>query len=103
VKGAPILTDATMEDVRELGIEDRADEFLDTGGFWIGFNPELMGDALRSRLEEADIIILKGMANFESFSELDYRPVAYLLRSKCRPVSEALGVERDRNVAVLWE
>jgi uncharacterized protein with ATP-grasp and redox domains len=62
-----------------------------------------MGDDLRRALEQADLIISKGMANYETFSETDYRPVAHLLRTKCRPVAEAMGIKTDLNVVKVYD
>ena len=49
-------------------------------------------------MEQADLIISKGMANFESLSDRGYPRVAYLMRTKCQPVADAIGAGRDQNV-----
>lgn len=103
VKDVPILTDATMEDAEEYGIDMIADQLETTGGFAVGVNFDLISEQLKDKLENADLIIAKGMANWESFSEEDYRPIAYLTRSKCEPVSNTMGVPFDTNVAKLFE
>jgi len=56
---------------------------------------------MRRRIENADLIICKGMANYESFSDTRYRPIAYLMRTKCLPVAVSLGVKKDISVAKL--
>ncbi|MFW5928518.1 MAG: damage-control phosphatase ARMT1 family protein, partial [Thermoplasmatota archaeon] len=76
VKDVPILTDATMNDVENYDIDKIADEIDTTGGFAVGVNFDLISDTLKEKLEKADLIIAKGMANWESFSETDYRPIA---------------------------
>ncbi len=103
VKGEPILTDATMEDALEFGIDKIADCVETTGGFAIGVDPSLLPEGLEKDIREADLIIAKGMANWESLSETDYRPIAYLTRSKCRPVADSMGVPLDVNVAKLFD
>ncbi len=102
VKGEPILTDATMEDALEFGIDKIADRVETTGGFTIGVDPSLLNEELERDIREADLIIAKGMANWESLSETDYGPIAYLTRSKCRPVADSMGVPLDVNVAKLF-
>ncbi len=102
VKGEPILTDATMEDALEYGIHKIADRVETTGGFAIGVDPSLLDEELESDIREADLIIAKGMANWESLSETDYGPIAYLTRSKCKPVADSMGVPLDVNVAKLF-
>ncbi|MGQ9582880.1 MAG: damage-control phosphatase ARMT1 family protein [Thermoplasmatota archaeon] len=98
VKGEPILTDATMEDVEGLGLRREADEVLDTGAFAVGIDLERMPPRLRRALRGADLIISKGMANFESLSGSTLGPIAYVMRSKCAPVARAAGVPLDANV-----
>jgi hypothetical protein len=51
----------------------------------------------------ADLIIAKGMANFESLSETDIAPIAYLLRTKCEPVANAMGLKKDINAVKLFK
>lgn len=102
VKGEPILTDATMEDVDELGLGSEADEVLDTGCFAVGVDFDRAPPALRRALRGADLIVSKGMANFESFSGTRHGPVIHLMRSKCAPVARAADVPLDVNVAKLY-
>ncbi len=103
VKGEPILTDATMSEALELDIDKIADELTTTGGYAVGVNFDLISDNLRKKLEDSDLIIAKGMANWEAFSETSYSPIAFLTRSKCRPVSDSMDVPFDSNVAKLFE
>jgi damage-control phosphatase, subfamily I len=101
VKGEPILTDVTEVDLRTTGMDQVFDASMSTGSFAIGIDTGLVGHALREELEHADLIVSKGMANFESLSDRDYPRVAYLMRTKCRPVAEAIGAGPDQNVVRL--
>jgi uncharacterized protein with ATP-grasp and redox domains len=101
VKGEPILTDATVADAEELGLSDVCDEVLDTNAFAVGLNFDKISPELKERLGSADLIISKGMGNFEVFSEKDYKPIAYLMRTKCKPVADALGLGTELNIAKL--
>ena len=103
VKGEPVLTDATMEDVDRYGIQEVVDQVLTTGGFAVGVDLENMPEELEEEMKMAELIIAKGMANWESLSETSYKPIAYLTRSKCGPVARSMGVEEDINVAKLFE
>ncbi len=99
VRGAPILNDVTMKEAAELDLGKKVDRILTTGSNAIGVclreaPPELVG-ALRN----ASLVISKGMANYETMSEYDFRPIAYLLKTKCDTVAEALGLKKDMNVA----
>lgn len=103
VKGKPILTDATREDARSTGIDKMFDEVLTTGSFAIGIDLTRIGKRLRKELKGADLVISKGMANFESLSDEDIRPIAYLLRAKCLPVARAIGANKEDNVVKVYE
>lgn len=103
VKGAPILTDVTLQDAERVGIDRCFDEVLSTGSFAVGIDVKRAPARLRERMERADLIVSKGMANFESLSDEAYRPVLYLLRAKCSPVAAAIGARRNDNVARLVE
>jgi len=103
VKGEPILTDVTRKDLRGLGIEKNVDQIMETEGIAVGLN---LWDAgvnieLKRTMRSADLIISKGMANFEAISEHEWKAVAYLMRTKCEPVSNALRVKKDANIVKL--
>ncbi len=91
VRGASILTDATMEDVWEFGLDKVADGVMTTGSNAIGIKLDEIPAELRDILPRASLIIAKGMANYEMLSEYSFKPVAYLMRVKCAPVAESVG------------
>ncbi len=101
VKGKPILTDVTMEDALRVGLDKEFDGLLSTGQFAVGLNPVKAGTKLRRELGTVDVIISKGMANFEALGERQLPPTLYLMRAKCRPVAAAIGAKRNDNVARL--
>jgi uncharacterized protein with ATP-grasp and redox domains len=101
-RGAPILTDATIEDVRKFGIDKMVDDVSTTNAFAVGVPIDKLDSDIRKGVENATLLIAKGMANWESFSEHDYRPIAYLLRTKCKPVADSIGERQDINVAKLF-
>ncbi|MDH4123923.1 MAG: ARMT1-like domain-containing protein [Thermoplasmata archaeon] len=103
VKGEPILTDVTKRDLKGLGIERMVDEILETEGIAIGLNlwDKDVNRNLKKRMKSARLLISKGMANFEALSEYEWNAVAYLLRSKCQPIADALKVEIDTNIIKL--
>jgi uncharacterized protein with ATP-grasp and redox domains len=103
VKGRPILTDATREDVRALGLAAHADAVMDTGQFAVGIDMATLPDETREAILGAGFVVSKGMANFESLSDSGIRPIAYLLRTKCHPVARTLGEAKDINVVKLYE
>ncbi len=103
VKGRPILTDATREDVEALGLTAHADAVLDTGQFAVGIDLGTLPAPTLDAIQGADFVVSKGMANFESLSDAPIRPIAYLLRTKCHPVARTLGEAKDINVVKLYK
>ncbi|RUM32834.1 MAG: hypothetical protein DSY33_06150 [Archaeoglobus sp.] len=101
VRGRPILSDATIEDAKLCGVDRIADEILTNGKGAIGIIPEELPDITMERIESADIIVAKGMANYECLSDSDYSNVAFLLTAKCKPVAEDIGVDVGDMVAML--
>ncbi|MDD3491887.1 MAG: ARMT1-like domain-containing protein [Candidatus Thermoplasmatota archaeon] len=103
VKGAPVLTDATLEDARDLHFEEVVDDIATTGGFAVGVDFQQMPAALKPQLDSASLVICKGMANYESFSETDYAPVAYLLKVKCKSIAEDMGLPLNAHAVKVVE
>jgi uncharacterized protein with ATP-grasp and redox domains len=102
VKGEPILTDATLADIRGLGIEKLVDRVVESPGFAVGVDLDALDGPFGKMLRDADLVIAKGMGNFEAVSETDIAPIAYMLRTKCRPVAEAMGLPKDINAVKLF-
>jgi damage-control phosphatase, subfamily I len=103
VRDGPILNDATLDDARALGL-DRLAECLTTtgGGSEIGVPLDRIPSDLAEAIDHADLVIAKGMANYESLSESgDLPPVAFLLAAKCRPIAARLGVAVGEKAALL--
>lgn len=102
VRGAPILTDAVLKDAEDLQMEEIADKIITTGSNAVGIMLEETPEETVTAMKEASLIISKGMANFESLSdEKELYPIAFLLRTKCESVAEAIGVDMGLSVAKL--
>jgi len=100
VKGKPILNDATLEDAKIAKIDEIA-KVITTGSDIIGIILEECSEEFLKEFESADLIIAKGMGNYESLTEYDDRidkPVYYILKAKCKPVAENIGVKVGDNV-----
>lgn len=98
VRSAPVQDDATLREAAMVGL-DKVCEVV-PGPASIGVYLPMAGPGLMARFASADLVISKGMGNFEGLSESDL-PVAYLLMAKCVPISRALGVEKGCGVAFL--
>ena len=79
VRGAPAMNDATREDAREVGIPFPV---IDNGNRVAGTELSLLSDEARNSLEQADVIIAKGMANTETMYGCGYN-IYYAFLIKC--------------------
>jgi uncharacterized protein with ATP-grasp and redox domains len=103
VKGESILSDATLAEAEHIGMDKVVDEIITTEVYAVGLSIINIPVELKKQLENCDLIISKGMANFEALSELEFGPVFHILRTKCEPVAAALGLPKDLNVAKLFK
>jgi uncharacterized protein with ATP-grasp and redox domains len=103
VKGENILSDATMDDALEIGLDKEVDQILTTGCFAVGIDFEKLPIGIKKLLNKVDIILSKGMGNYEAFSETTYKPIAYLLRTKCGAIANSMGVTKNINVIKLYQ
>jgi hypothetical protein len=89
VKGGPVLNDATRSDALEAGIAPVA-EIVETGSDAPGTILSQCSDDFRRRFEEAELILAKGQANYETLSDRGAR-VFFLLQIKCAIIGEDIG------------
>ncbi len=102
VKGGPVLNDATMTDAKEVGLHRIADSVIDTGAAAIGVNLERNSDSFKSLFSQAELVVAKGMGNYESLTELNPTcPIVHIFRTKCPPVAQHVGAELNKNVVLI--
>jgi uncharacterized protein with ATP-grasp and redox domains len=100
VKNGPILNDATIEDAKQIGLEEVA-KVITTGNDHIGVNLDESSEEFLEHLRTADLIIAKGQGNYESLTEFEHlfpKPIAYILKAKCSLVANKLSIPRNGNV-----
>jgi len=87
-KKSPILNDVTTREMIELGFS--TEKVTSTGTNDLGINWETLNPEVRQLMRDADVVIAKGHANFESF--IDGPQEAFLLlKIKCEVVAEKIG------------
>jgi hypothetical protein len=102
VKPLPVQNDATVEDVKEAGLEGEFGVVITTGVASPGVILDWASEQFREEFEAADLVFAKGMGHYESLSELPGQgKVFYCLMAKCRPVANSLGVLLNSYVAML--
>lgn len=90
VKGGPILNDATREDALEAGI-DRVADIASTGSDAPGTILDRCSQGFRQLYDQAELVIAKGQANYETLSE-EGSKVFFLLQAKCPVIARDVGV-----------
>jgi len=90
VKSGPILNDATRSEALASGLDEVA-TIIESGSDAPGTVLDLCSSDLRQRFADADLIIAKGQANYETLSEKT-GPVFFLLQIKCQVVARDLGL-----------
>jgi len=99
-KSEPVLNDITVDEFTALGLT--ADEVIGTGSGMMGVVEGEVSKDLWARLQAAKLVIAKGMGHYETIPDLRLPGmVAYLLKAKCRPVAQDLGVAVGDNVALV--
>lgn len=91
VKGAPIVNDATREDAEQARLHEVAERIADTGCGVAGVPEGRVSDACRRAMAEADMLISKGQANYETLCGCGLN-IFYLFMCKCRLFTERFGV-----------
>lgn len=89
VKGSPIINDATLEDAKAAGL-DRVAELIENGSAAPGTILEDCTDSFRELFEQADLVIAKGQANYETLSQTK-RSLFFLTLVKCPVIGRDIG------------
>ncbi len=92
VRGRPIINDITLKDAKEAGIDEVA-RIIDSGVDTPGFDLQRLSDEARRFYENADLVIAKGMGNYESLNDVSTKPTFYLMKVKCMVVASSLNRE----------
>lgn len=102
VKGGPVQNDLTLDDLRNSGLIDEFKNVITIGTDSVGVDFQKVSREFLGEFERADLVISKGMGNYETLSELHPEGrIFYILKAKCGPVARSLGVELDSYVAML--
>lgn len=92
VRGNPIINDVTMSEAQEAGI-DKICTLMDSGVPTPGFVYELASTEAQELFNSADLIIAKGMGNYECMTPQQRHNICFLLKVKCSVVAASLNQE----------
>jgi len=103
VKGGPSLNDMTRIELRADGLDQGFKEVVDTGTDGVGIDWVHASKEFLDLVGQADLILAKGMANFESIYPRDLScPVFFLFKAKCQPIQDYLEAPGESFWA-LWK
>ena len=91
VRGKPVVNDSIEADAYNVGIDEYA-SIISNGDNSLGTVLERTSKEFQAIYSEADIVIAKGQANYESLSEQRDKKLYYLLMTKCSVIANDIGV-----------
>jgi uncharacterized protein with ATP-grasp and redox domains len=92
VRGNPIINDVTMKEALEAGF-DKICEVVDSGVNTPGFVYGRANSYSKELFNRADLIISKGMGNYECMNDSHRTDICFLLKIKCGVVAASLKKE----------
>ena len=90
VRGRPIINDVTLKEAKKIGL-DEVCEVVDSGVDTPGFLLERANEQARALYESADLILAKGMGNFECMESYQDSRLYFLFKVKCSVVANRVG------------
>ena len=90
VRGTAIINDVTCKEAKEAGF-DTLCNLVDSGVNTPGFVYNRATKEAQKLFDEADLIISKGMGNYECLSPSHRKNICFLLKVKCNVVANSLG------------
>ena len=102
VKESPVQDDITLEDLEKFGVVGELPRVMSTGTDTPGVDMDMASDEFKAEFAAAGLVLAKGMGYWETLTELPARgKVFHLLKAKCRPVADSLGVALNSYIAHL--
>ena len=93
VRGAAVVNDVTREDAAEVGMEEVA-EVIDNGDSVLGTLLYRTNPQFNYAFYDADVVICKGMGNYEGLNGCDRGNIWFLLIAKCEVIARMTGTPR---------
>lgn len=90
VRGVPIINDVTLKEAKEAGFDELC-ELVDSGVNTPGFAYTRANTNAKELFDDADLVISKGMGNYESLTPSHRKNICFLLKVKCNVVASSLS------------
>lgn len=92
VRGNPIINDVTLKEAKEAKFDELC-ELVDSGVNTPGFAYSRANKYSKNLFDSADLVISKGMGNYECLTPSHRQNICFLLKVKCNVVASSLGKE----------
>ncbi len=92
VKGKPVLNDATIDDAKSIGLDDAA-TVIHNGCNIAGTALNKISPCAKETINNANVIIAKGQANFETLNGCG-KNIYYLFLCKCTLYSKRFNLPK---------
>ncbi|QOY51826.1 damage-control phosphatase ARMT1 family protein [Candidatus Sulfurimonas baltica] len=92
VRGNPIINDVTIKEAKKAGFDELC-ELVDSGVNTPGFTYSRANIYSKELFDSVDLVISKGMGNYECMSPSHRKDICFLLKVKCSVVANSLGKE----------
>ena len=103
VRGIPTVNDVTYEDAEVVGMGEVVDEVIDNGDGLLTTMLCHCSDRFLDEFYGADVIIAKGMGNFEGLMNCDRGNIWFMLISKCVAIARLTGTPRGSIICMRRE
>ena len=97
VRQKPVLNDVVLEDAQNIGL-DKLGPIINPGVWAIGLPLHLASTDFKRRFRQADLVISKGQANFETLEGVKKDGLFFLFVVKCQMVARHLGVKLGSSI-----
>jgi len=98
VRGEAVVNDNTEEDACFVGMNEVA-MIVNNGDYSLGTILSRTSAEFQRIFQEADVVIAKGQANYESLSE-EKKNIYFLLMTKCKVIAEDIGIKEKALVCM---
>ncbi len=92
VRSRPIINDVTLKEALEVGL-DKVCEVVDSGVDTPGFVYNKASQKAQELFNRCDVVLSKGMGNYECLTPSHKSPIAFLLKVKCQVVASSLDAD----------
>ncbi len=90
VRGRPIINDVTVSDAKAIDM-DKIATIVDSGVDTPGFILDRANEETKELFKKAELILAKGMGNFECMEEMKDERLFFLFKVKCSVVADKIG------------